>query len=147
MNNLRLRRATASDSEFAYLTKRAAFKEYVDKIWGWDEDRQRELHERRFSLQDVRIINVSGADVGFLSYVVEQDHLELNQLFILPEHQGKGAGKECMLRIVRKARRLGLPVRLGVLKANPRALAFYGRLGFRRTGETETHILLEKGRS
>jgi RimJ/RimL family protein N-acetyltransferase len=36
-----------------------------------------------------------------------------------------------------------LPVRLRVLKVNPRALAFYRRLGFTCTGETETHDLME----
>lgn len=42
-----------------------------------------------------------------------------------------------------EARRLGLPVRLQVLKINPRALSFYERSGFVRTGETDTHILME----
>ncbi len=144
MRDLKLRKATPGDSEFAYHTKRAAFREYVEKVWGWDEDEQRRLHERRFRARDVHIINVAGADVGVLSYVVEQDHVELNQLFVLPGHQGKGVGTECMTRIIRKARRLGLPVRLGVLKVNPRALAFYERLGFRRTAETDTHILMER---
>jgi hypothetical protein len=40
-------------------------------------------------------------------------------------------------------RQLGLPVRLRVMKVNPRALAFYERLGFMRTGETDTHDLME----
>jgi RimJ/RimL family protein N-acetyltransferase len=39
---------------------------------------------------------------------------------------------------------LGVPVRLRVLKVNPRALAFFERLGFARAGETETHVLLER---
>ncbi len=68
----------------------------------------------------------------------------MNQLFLLPEYQSKGIGRECMLRVIEEARRLGLPVRLRVLKVNPRALAFYERLGFARTGETETHHLMEK---
>ncbi len=44
-----------------------------------------------------------------------------------------------------EARGLGRPVRLRVLKVNPRARAFYERLGFRRTGETDTHDLMEWG--
>lgn len=39
---------------------------------------------------------------------------------------------------------LGLSVRLRVLKANPRAAALYERLGFAVTGETDTHVLMER---
>ena len=138
-----LRRATPDDSEFAYSVKKAAFRECVEQVWGWDENEQRQLHARRFAAQEFRIINVAAKDVGIMATVVGPDCLTLNQLFILPEHQGKGIGRECMLLIMKEAQRLGLPVRLRVLKVNPRALAFFQRLGFRRTGETETHVLME----
>jgi len=49
MNDLKLRKATTHDSEFAYQTKKTAFREYVEKVWGWDEEEQRKLHERRFA--------------------------------------------------------------------------------------------------
>jgi len=64
-------------------------------------------------------------------------------LFLVPEHQGKGIGRKCMLLVINEARQLGLPIRLRVLKVNPRALTFYQRLGFVRTGETDTHVLME----
>jgi ribosomal protein S18 acetylase RimI-like enzyme len=44
-----------------------------------------------------------------------------------------------------EARQLGLPIRLGVMKVNPRAGAFYQRLGFASTSETATHYLMEWG--
>jgi hypothetical protein len=42
MDNLRLKKATANDSEFAYRTKKAAFRKYVEQVWGWDEEEQRQ---------------------------------------------------------------------------------------------------------
>jgi TIR domain/Acetyltransferase (GNAT) family len=75
--------------------------------------------------------------------VVASDCVKVNQLFLLPEHQGKGIGRKCMLLIMEEVRQLRLPIRLRVLKVNPRALAFYQRLGFVRTGETGTHVLME----
>jgi len=143
MNSLTLRKASPNDSEFAYCAKRAAFREYVEKVWGWDEHEQRQLHEQRFGAQDFRVINVAGTDVGIMAVVVAPDCVKLNQLFLLPEHQGKGIGRRCMLLIMEEARQLSLPVRLRVMKVNPRALAFYQRLGFMRTGETDTHVLME----
>ena len=144
MDDLTLRKATPSDSEFAYVTKRAAFREYVEKVWGWDEDEQQKLHKQRFKAQDFRIINLAGTDIGIMAVVIEPDCLRLNQLFLFPEHQGKGIGRECILMIMEEAKRLGLPVRLRVLKVNPRALAFFQKLGFTHTGETDTHDLMEK---
>jgi GNAT superfamily N-acetyltransferase len=142
MDGLTLRKATPNDSEFAYCAKRAAFREYVE---GWDEAEQRQLHQQRFGAQDFRVVHLAGTDVGIIAVVVTPDCLTVNQLFLLPEHQGKGMGHRCMLLILEEARQLGLPVRLRVLKVNPRVLAFYQRLGFVRTGETATHYLMEKG--
>jgi GNAT superfamily N-acetyltransferase len=123
--------------------KRAAFREYVEKVWGWDEDEQRRLHRERYGTQDFRIINLDGADVGIMAVVTAPDCVKVNQLFLTPEHQGKGIGRRCMLLVMEEARQLGLPMRLRVLKVNPRALAFYQRLRFTRTGETDTHNLME----
>ena len=143
LSSLTLRGANPSDSEFAYHAKKAAFKAYVEKVWGWHEDEQLRLHEQRFVAQDFRVINVAGIDVGVVAIAVADDCVKVNQLFLLPEHQGKGIGRACMLQVLDQARDLGLPVRLRVMKVNPRALAFYQRLGFTHTGETDTHDLME----
>jgi GNAT superfamily N-acetyltransferase len=143
MDGLKLRRARSDDSEFAYRVKRAAFKEYIEQVWEWDEDVQRRIHERRFVGEGFRIISVGGVDAGFVSMDTAADCVKVNQLFILPEHQSKGVGRVCMLLVMQEARELGLPVRLRVMKVNPRARAFYERLGFARYGEAEAHDLME----
>lgn len=138
-----LRKATLEDSEFAYCTKRIAYKEYAEQVWGWDEDEQRQYHQQRFQAQDFRIVNLTGVDVGVMAVEFTPEYVKVNQLFILPEHQGKGIGGGCMSLIMEEARELGLPVRLRVMKVNPRARVFYERLGFTCTGETDTHNLME----
>lgn len=143
MNNLKLRKASTDDKEFAYCVKRAAFRQYVEKVSGWDEVEQRQLHDERFSVQNFRVINLAGTDVGIMAVAMAPDCVKVNQLFLLPEHQSRDTGRRCMLLIMAEARQLGLPVRLRVLKVNPRALAFYERLGFVLTGETDTHDLME----
>jgi len=145
VSGLTLRPAGPDDSEFAYGARKAAFRAYVEKVEGWKEAEQRQLHERRFESQDFRVINVAGGDVGIAAVVVAPDCVRVNQLLLLPEHQGREIGRRCMALLMDEARRLGLPVRLRVMKVNPRALAFYQRLGFRRTGETDTHDLMERG--
>ncbi|MBI2328931.1 MAG: GNAT family N-acetyltransferase [Chloroflexi bacterium] len=144
INNLRLRKVTADDSEFAYQTKKTAFREYVEKVWGWDEDEQRQLHERRFASQDFYVIQVSGIDVGILAIVWQTDCVKVNQMFIVPEYQSKGIGAACIRHIIEDAAVSKLPVHLQVLKVNSRAVVFYQRMGFRSTGESDTHVLMER---
>ncbi len=144
MDTLRLRKATADDSEFAYRTKKAAFKEYVEKVWGWDEEQQLQLHELRFASQEFQVIQVSGIDVGIIAIVRQPDCVRVNQLFILPEYQNRGIGAACMMRIIEEAVASELPVRLQVLKVNSLAVTFFQKLGFGSIGESDTHVLMEK---
>ncbi len=144
MEELSFRKAHTSDSEFVFTVKKAAFREYVEQVWGWDDNYQRELHNRRFAAQDVCIIQFRGTDVGFLSTSSTPDTLKVNQLFILPEYQGKGIGSACMMRIVDDARLEEKSVALQVLKVNTRGTAFYQRLGFLIVDESSTHLQMKK---
>jgi len=139
-----LRRAMITDSEFAYQTKKAAFRASVEMVWGWNEVEQRQLHERRFETQGYMVIQASGTDVGILVTSREADCVEVMQLCVLPEHQNLGIGTACMMRVIADAGRDGLPVRLRVLKVNTRAAALYRRLGFEEIGDSETHISMER---
>ena len=144
MEKLSLRKAHPSDSEFVFTVKKAAFREYVEQVWGWDDSYQRELHNRRFASQDLRIIQFCGTDIGFLATSRTSDTLKVNQIFILPEYQGKGIGSECMTRIVNRASLEQKSVVLQVLKVNPRGTAFYQRLRFTIVGETATHFQMNR---
>lgn len=144
MEEVTLRKVHANDSEFVFIVKKAAFQEYVEQVWGWDDSYQRELHNRRFAAQDVCIIQFCGADVGFLAIFHTSDMLKVNQLFILPEYQGRGIGSACMTRIIDDANLEQRSVKLQVLKVNTRGIAFYQRLGFTIVGESATHVQMEK---
>jgi GNAT superfamily N-acetyltransferase len=140
-----LRKAVAADSDFAYGAKKAAFRHYAEKIWGGDEEAQREIHNERFQAQEFRVISAGGVDVGVMALEQSGDCVKLNQLYLLPEYQGRQIGRQSMLLVMEQARELGLPIRLRVLKNNPRARAFYERLGFGCVGETDTHSLFAWG--
>lgn len=139
-----LRETSEVDSDAVYNLKKAAFSHYVKKQFGtWDEAEQRDYHLARFAPNDIKIITVDRHVVGFVSVVSESDHIMVNQLIIHPKHQSKGIGAHCMELIKRRAKGIGLPVRLQVMKVNPRAMNFYQRVGFVMTGETKTHYQME----
>ena len=131
-----LRPAKAEDSEFAFGVRAAAF--------GWDEGEERRRHERRFREQEFEVIEWEGEPAGIVALAMSEDCLWLKQICIAPSHQGRGIGGACLRRLLERAEKRGVPVRLQSLKVNPRALVFYERHGFRRTGETDTHYLLER---
>ena len=139
-----LREATDSDSELAYKIKKAAFSQYVTNLYGcWDEFEQHGYHQSRFVFQNFKIIIVNGKTAGSLEVVAEPECINVRQLMILPEHQGKGIGAHCMAVIRAEAEKLGVPIRLQVMKVNPRALLFYKRLGFVVSASTDTHYQME----
>lgn len=144
MDGLAIRNAVQTDVDFTFAVKEAAFREYAEQVWGWDEIDQRELHELRFASQDVHIIQYWGIDVGYFSTSATADWMRVHQIFILPEYQRKGLGSACMRLIVSDASAQEKSVRLQVLKINTRATAFYLGLGFEIVDEDETHIQMAK---
>ncbi len=144
MEELNTRKAHASDSEFVFTVKEAAYREYVEQVWGWDDNYQRERHNAEFASQDFHIIQFRGTDVGFLTTSRTSDMLKVNQIFILPEYQGKGIGSACLTRIIYDAGLEQKSVVLKVLKVNTRSISLYKRLGFTIAGEDSIYFQMEK---
>ena len=61
---------------------------------------------------------------------------EISALYILPQEQGGGIGRMLMDALMERLSGCSR-VRLQVLEGNDHAIGFYGRLGFRLTGEQE----------
>ena len=144
MTELSIRKAGANDSEFVFTVKKAAYREYVEQVWGWDDDDQRERHNREFYSHDFHIIQFRGTDVGFFITSSTSDMLKVNQIYILPEYQGRGIGSACMTRIIGDANLEQKSVILKVLKINTRGIALYQRLGFTIVGESSEYFQMEK---
>lgn len=89
------------------------------------------------------VVEIDGERAGRLRVVRTPDHLELAGVQLLPAHQGQGHGTYLVEQLLVQAGREGLSVRVGVEKDNPRARAFYERLGFDPVGATEDETLLE----
>lgn len=144
MEALNIRKARASDSEFIFTVKEAAYREYVEQVWGWDDDYQRKRHNREFASHDFQIIQFCGTDVGFFITSSASDTLKVNQIFILPEYQGRGIGSACMTRMIDNANLEQRSVVLQVLKVNTRGIALYQRLGFTIVDEDSIYCQMEK---
>jgi ribosomal protein S18 acetylase RimI-like enzyme len=139
-----LRHCLDSDREWAYALKREAYLEVVERQFGpWDEERQRTMFAGRWNPAISRIILVDGAAVGLVATEGRSDAFWIDEIQLAAEWQGRGIGTAVVLDLLSRAHEAQKPVRLRVLLENPRARSLYERLGFRVTGQTATHRLME----
>lgn len=141
MARIELRSATEDDYDFALHVHRAAMRPSVEPIYGWDDDFQARYFRLHFDPSQRDIIRCDGVDVGILSVEEREESLFLATIAILPQYQRRGIGTTLIRRLQQEAREGGVPVTLRVLRSNP-ARELYERLGFKLTGETETHYLM-----
>jgi ribosomal protein S18 acetylase RimI-like enzyme len=120
------------------------FRSHIEEIWGWDEDWQRQRFREEFAESETTAVLSAGQTVGYVQVVVEADQLLLRNIALHPDAQGQGLGAKLVEELMVRANRRDLPIVLGVFRTNPGAVAFYERLGFVRSGETETHVRMER---
>lgn len=142
VDTIDLRQATEEDYQFLYSLTKTTMREYVEPIWGWDEERQRAHFRERFDPARVQIILLEGHEIGALAVETRPEELFLSQLYILPEYQRRGIGTRLLHSVLDEAAARGLPVTLQVLRGNP-AKRLYERLGFTVTKETETRYRMK----
>ena len=134
-----LRQATARDEGPLYEIHRAAMREHVAAVWGWDEADQRARFSTGFDPARISVVVVAGKPVGLLRLDRRKDELFLASGELAPEAQRRGLGAEIVRSVLEEAAQRGVPVRLQVLRQNP-ARRLYERLGFHVVEETATHV-------
>jgi ribosomal protein S18 acetylase RimI-like enzyme len=77
-------------------------------------------------------IRAEGADVGVVLLIGKGDEIEIKNLAIAPEHQGRGVGREAIELIADQCREAGArSLIVGTANSGLGALRFYQRTGFR----------------
>jgi ribosomal protein S18 acetylase RimI-like enzyme len=128
--NVALRQATLADSGFRFALHKAAMGDYIRAIWGWDEQLQRDYHNRGFIPDSWQIITVNHADAGAINIEYHPSHIYLARIEIQPDHQGHGIGSQLVRNLLDQAATSGRPLVLDVFSINHRAQRLYQRLGF-----------------
>jgi len=129
--------------EFSYQIKKMAEGEYITSMFGWDEDVQRDFHDRAWQQQKPDIITYNGKLIGTIATIETVDCIDIGQFFILPEYQRKGIGTHILENVLDKATKLGRTVTLKFLKNNP-VESLYVRNGFRLVDTDEILHYMER---
>ena len=122
-----LRKAEIEDLDLTYKIKKNALSEYLEQLWGWNDEAQYEFHKKHFNPDNFQIIEVSNESVGYLETTQKDDVLFLLNLMILKKNQGKRIGKIILEDLLKNHSQ----IELEVLKVNLRAIRFYENLGFK----------------
>lgn len=142
---LRWRPVTAADAEVLVAMRIAAMRDSLMAVGRFDPERARMRFLSSFEPAHCFFIDGAQGAVGFLSLHKQTDGddenhcLRLQHFYLLPEWHGRGWGSQVLRRLLARADRLALPVRLGALRDSP-ANQFYQQHGFVQTAQEEWDI-------
>ncbi|MEL6190893.1 MAG: GNAT family N-acetyltransferase [Bacteroidota bacterium] len=145
MKNIQFKAATEEDRTFFIYVHHTAYRETVEKQFGWEEKVQDEFANKAFDEEGIHLIIYKDQKIGVVGWETLPTHLLLKELFILPEFQGNGIGTEILKHTKERARELAKPIRLGTLRTNQRAKKLYEKHGFQVEEETDRHWKLVWG--
>ena len=144
-----IRDATVDDvTAIAALIRALAGYEHLEHEVTLDETHLREhlFGERRYA--EVLIAEDAAQTVGFALYFhnfstfLGRPGIDLEDLFVLPEHRGRGHGKALLARLARIAIERGCGrLEWSVLDWNEPSIAFYRSLGARAMDDWTTYRL------
>jgi len=141
--NITHRQARPDDRAFCRSTHHLAYHDVVVSQFGpWDEQRQDEFFNAKWSDGNIDILLADAEPCGFAVVADAADHLRVVELVIHPDWQQRGIGTDFLRSIMTRAAHRGVPVRLRVLHKN-RAVGLYKRLGFTEHDRSATHFEFE----
>jgi ribosomal protein S18 acetylase RimI-like enzyme len=134
------RAAQTADQAFALALYLEGPNALLAPLGKWDERRFIERFHQVFQPGLAQIIMSGDARIGWLRVTDSAESLHLNQIHLVEACRSRGIGARLMLDLQDRARRLGKPLTLRVMRGNDRALAFYLRLGFRIVSEDKERV-------
>lgn len=138
------RPAKYEDRELTFEFKKVGLKSYVEKIWGWDEKKQRKLHEENFDPKKTKIIQSENNEIGYCTIRTSNSEIYVENLILGKDFQNNGFGTKIMDLIIQKSEKEKKPIGLRVLKENKRAKEIYENLGFEQISESKNHYEMKK---
>ena len=139
-----LRDCTLQDLDFIIELKILGMKWYIEKIYGWNLERQKELtlNELNRNLPNIKIIVADGKDVGTTCLLEYDDYFQVGLIAIHPDYQNKGIATKILSDYIALANSKKKRIAIKTFKENP-AQKLYQRLGFKIYNIDNTHLHLE----
>ncbi len=117
--------------------------EWINERLGLRRDSQEASFKEYWDTSQVRMIQLDGADVGWLQVVPGDGEIFVGSIYVEGAFQCRGIGTEVMKQVLDEGARRGHLVRLAVVKFNP-ARRLYERLGFHVTHEDDRKVYMSR---
>lgn len=138
------RNCTYNDVDFILDLKEFGLKWYMEILYGWDKNVQKEKTVRELNrhINDMKIITSYKRDIGITTFYNEDDQYVIGLLLIHPDYQNKGIATAILSEYINKAKIEKKRIIIKTYIKNP-ARRLYERLGFTLYDTSETHAHYE----
>ena len=126
---VRLRPATDDTVDFAEALYVASMQPLLERLDAWNDQVMLAHFRAGYAPEQVWVIELEHAAVGYLQLLDAQDALTILQLHLVPRARRLGIGSALIGAVLAHARARRKPVHLSVVRHNP-AIALYRRFGF-----------------
>ena len=139
--SINYRKAQKEDLDYLLQLRMATMQSYLQHA-GFHLSQEEHLQRVLYQFEGAQMILLKEKPIGLLKLSSQAEAIEIIQIQIDPDQQGKGIGRMVVEGVLRKAALEEKMVKLSVLKGNP-AIGLYEKLGFSEVGETEDSVLME----
>lgn len=146
MNKYRFEEYKEGDFNILYEMKKDNFKWYVEKLYGWDEEKQINFHKDFIAehRKHIRVIKSGNEIIGiFTNYIDENNESVISLFYIDKKYQRQGIGTDILNKQLEVDDKNNRNTILQVFKENPARL-LYQKVGFEIYEETTSHYKMRK---
>lgn len=128
--NYTFRKCTNDDVDFILSLKQLCLKWYVERIYGWDKDiqRQKTINELNRLSDKIRIIIADDKDIGVTTFYENNGVYVVGLIMIHPDYQNKGIATSIIMDYIQTAKSDKKIITVKTYVENP-ARKLYNRLG------------------
>lgn len=148
LNMIAVRPEQPQDEVFLFELYASTRQEELD-AWNWPPEMRSAFltlqfkasqgYRQAFPDAEFQIVQFNGVKAGRMIVHRTPEELRIVNIALLPQFRNSGIGSALLQKNFDEAAATKKPLRLRVLKGS-RAVRFYERLGFVKTGETELHL-------
>lgn len=117
---------TQQDYELLYWIKYQSVRPYVELLYGWDEELEKQILRANTPWDEVVLVYVDGQMAGYYQEQINPTLLKIPALFFIKNYQSIGVGTEILTRL----KSLNRNIVIEVLRINKSAVRFFLKNGF-----------------
>lgn len=140
---IEFRKCKQNDISFILELKELGMKWYIEKIYGWNIEIQKEKTKREIEKfkDTMKIIVVDNQDIGVTNFFEDEGKYHVGLIIVHPDYQGKGIATKIIKDYIYITREEKKEILIKTYKYNP-AKKLYEKLGFKQYDEDDTHAYL-----